>query len=152
MIRRLADMERKIDELSPAKEVIRVEVLIMNNNVSISGSTIANLSIGSQQTIGRINQSVGDLKGDPAKAAFADAMARLTEAIATSPAGSDEHRAELLEAVDFVLDEGKKEPGARKRVSLGRFVKILAEGCGAAGGLASVWAVAEPTVRAYLGL
>jgi len=122
-------------------------------NLSIADSTIANLAIDSQQTIGSIDQKIGTLKSEAAARSVAAAFAALTEAVTASPdLASPADRQDLLDGIEALVEHAGQPAAARKRGRVKPIIDSIANLCSGAGGLAAVWQACGPAITGFFGL
>jgi hypothetical protein len=121
-------------------------------NLSIHESTIGFLNLGEIEDVNSISVNVAHLKRF-GRASVAEAIAQVTEAVATNSELSQEARAEVLDELrelgQMAVSEkfGGRKPGVLKAV-----LAHLSSTLGAAGGLAEVWSTWGPMIRSAFGL
>jgi len=79
-------------------------------------------------------------------------LAQLTGAIATSQALAEDVRKDVLDGIQVLLEQAKAPPAERKRIVFKPIIDTIANICGGAGGLFTVWQVAGPAIGAFFGI
>jgi hypothetical protein len=126
---------------------------IIMNLVNMPGAIVANLNVGGAQSVGNIDQKIGELRTKDETKAFADAIKDLTEAIAKAPAAEidDQKRQEALEQVEALAQHATVPKDQRKRGAIRPYIDSLAGICAGAGGLTEVWHAVGPAIRLFFG-
>lgn len=116
----------------------------MTTTFNISNSTIANLNLGS--VVGDLNSSIQQLSSD-GRNDLAEALKRMTEAVASSPELDDAIRKEVLEHVAVVSSEAALPPEKRKMGPLKTSIEAIKAGIGLAAQLLTLWQGVEHALK-----
>jgi len=150
--RKLDKLIQLFERLQPGDYVQLVIAMSKTTNLNIADSTIGNLAIDSQQTIGSIDQKIGALRSEGAARSVAAALATLTEAVTASPdLATPADREDLLEGIDALLEQAGQPATARKRGRVKPLIDSIANLCSSAGGLAAVWQEVGPAITGFFG-
>lgn len=122
------------------------------SNINISGSTVGMLNTGSIQDVKNIDINITSLISS-GHTEVAEALKKITEAIAESQEVSDEKKSEMLDQLNELSGQAAVPPDKRATPGVIKAVLgSLATGLGAAGGLAKVWSMTGNVVCAYFGV
>jgi hypothetical protein len=135
---------------------IKIEIkgdLVMGDkggDTTIHGNVGALAQTGAFQVVGSITQNIATLEANPETRPTAEAFKQLSDAIQASPEiPSERERKRHLEDIEELTAQAAKPKAEREKGVFGPIIERFATLCGGAGGLATVWQVAGPTIMAF---
>jgi hypothetical protein len=147
----------RVYETLRAEGFLRYEInvagdLVMGDkggDTNIHGNVGALAQTGALQVIGSITQNITALQSNPETQQAAEGFKQLSEAIQkSSEIPSERERKRYLEDIEELTAQAAKSKPQREKGVVGPITDRLAALCGAAGGLATVWQVAGPSILA----
>ncbi|HYH87431.1 MAG TPA: hypothetical protein VEX60_18400 [Pyrinomonadaceae bacterium] len=122
------------------------------NNINISGSTVGMLNTGSIQDVQNIDINITSLINS-GQTEVAEALKKITEAVAENKEVSDEKKSEMLDQLNELSGQAAAPPDKRAKPGVIKAVLGgLAASLGAVGGLAKVWSLTGDVICAYFGV
>ncbi|HTV29450.1 MAG TPA: hypothetical protein VMF32_16870 [Xanthobacteraceae bacterium] len=118
------------------------------NNIKLDNSVVGAINTGTVKTIDVNLTHLHNAGNDRAR----DALAKLTEAIASSDALDPKQKNEMAEQVAFLSEQAVAAAKDRKPGVIKATLDALNQGAGAVTAIAGAWNVAEPLVRQIFGL
>lgn len=149
----------KIYEFCQAEGFFQVEIINVvgrdlvtgdkGGDTTIHGNVGALAQTGAFQVVGSITQNITALESNPETRQAAEGFKQLSEAIQKSDGiPSERERRRYLEDIEELTAQAAKPKPQREKGITGPIIDRLAALCGAAGGLATVWQVAGPSILA----
>ncbi len=121
---------------------------IVMHNIHIADSVVGSINTGTVQTV---DVSITYLK-QAGNNEVADALRRLTEAIANEPSLPPDDKNDLLDQVAYLSDQASSAAKDRKRGTIKATFDAISQGAGAVAAIATAWNVAAPLLQALFGL
>ena len=152
----LVEVIQLIIERPPTTNFIAVEVkgdIMVDNSTTDSSIHVGRDAVGiaqtgaTQQFMGDIRQNTTQLQSNPETRAAAEAINKLSDAIAKSPDVPSEYERETYLRDLKMLSEQAALP-KEKRQPVTPIIDRISGFCSGAGGLAAIWAVAGPPIIA----